>query len=270
LASQEPVTLLEAIGVYVSNLRTRDTNSQAQQELLRFVNWCGSDRAMQDIKPVEIGMYGEQAVGVIGGSLAAERLQEVRKFLTFAKKKGLIEQNLAPHLRIRKGKSRSGGDKGARADAIIELTVDGHRQLSEELEKLKAQRAPIAAEIGRAAADKDVRENVPLEAAREQLGLVESRVGEIESTLKVAVIVDPSKRRGRAVSVGARLVLKDLATGRETRYTLVSASEANPLGGKISDVSPVGKALLNRVAGDEIEVESPRGTLQYRVVRVTS
>ena len=268
--SSEPLTLLKAMDLYVGSLRTKNTQAQAQQELFRFIQWCGVERQISALAPPEIGEYGEQAVGVIGGSLAAERLQEVRKFLAFAKKKGLIEQNLAPHLRIRKSKSRSGGDKGARADAIIELTIDGHRQLSDELEKLKAQRAPIAAEIGRAAADKDVRENVPLEAAREQLGLVESRIGEIESTLKVAVTVDPSKRRGRSVSVGARLVLKDLATGRETRYTLVSASEANPLGGKISDVSPVGKALLNRVAGDEIEVESPRGTLQYRVVRVTS
>ncbi len=270
MASHETVTILEAIGVYVSNLRSRDNNSQAQQELLRFVRWCGADRAMVDIKPVEIGEYGEQAVGVIGGSQAAERLQEVRKFLAFAKKKGMIEQNLAPHLRIRKGKGRSSRNKGERADATIELTPDGHRQITDELERLKGQRAPIAAEIGRAAAEGDVRENVPLEAAREQLGLVESRIVEIESTLKAAVIVDPSKRRGKSVSVGTRVVLKDLATGRDTRYTLVSASEANPLGGKISDVSPVGKALLNRVAGDEIEVKSPRGTLQYRVIRVTS
>lgn len=271
LQSHRHITLLEAIGVYVSSFKTKDDgNSPARQELLRFVHWCGAERAITDVRPPEIGAYGEQAVGVVGGSQAAERLQEVRKFLSFAKKKGLIEQNLASHLRIRKIKTRGRRDQRDNEQNIIELTPDGHSQLVDELSRLKAQRAPIAIEIGLAAADKDVRENAPLEAAREHLGHVESRIGEIESMLKIAVIVDTTKRIGKAVSVGARVVLKDLATGRETKYMLVSATEANPLEGKISNVSPVGRALLGRTARQEIEVATPRGALRYRIVRVTS
>jgi transcription elongation factor GreA len=111
---------------------------------------------------------------------------------------------------------------------------------------------------------------VPLEAAREQLGLVESRIRQIEDTLKNAVVVQPSGEKAKTVRVGTKVHLKDLESGRETRYTVVSASEARPLDGKISDVSPVGKALMKRSAGQEIRVETPRGQLKYRIVKLTS
>ena len=73
----------------------------------------------------------------------------------------------------------------------------------------------------------------------------------------------------KVVSVGSRVVLKDVGTGRETKYLVVSAREANPLDSKISDASPVGKALMGRAAGDEIDVETPRGKLRYRIDKVS-
>ena len=125
-------------------------------------------------------------------------------------------------------------------------------------------------EIQRAAADKDVRENAPLEAAREQLGLVESRIRQIEETLRGAVVVEPSNRApGQKVAVGSKVALKDLDSGREAKYMVVSASEANPLEGKISDVSPVGKALLTAIPGQHVEVETPRGKQRFRVLAVS-
>ena len=267
----DSLTLLEAVGLYGSKIRPSNNQSNTQKQLLRFAHWCGPERLISGIAPSEIGEYGEQTVGNGAGPLAVERLQEVKKFLSFAKKKGLTEQNLAQHLRIRKSKTRGRG-KTTLEDSQnrIELTPDGHTQLANELERLKAERVPIAAEIQRAAADKDVRENVPLEAAREQLGHVESRIRQIESTLAVAVVVDPSKRsKGQPINVGAKILLKDLNSGQETNYTLVGASEARPLEGRISDISPVGKAMLDRAAGQEIEVETPRGMLKYRILRVS-
>lgn len=270
MESNPSVSLMEAVGVYVASLRSKDSQSKAQQHLMKFVQWCGAERQIVEIRPSEIGEYGEKSVGSTGGAQAVERLQGVRKFLSFAKKKGLIEHNLAQHLRIRKGKSRSLKGSGTAEANIVELTIEGHKQLVDELEGLKGQRVPIATEIRRAAADKDVRENVPLEAAREQLGLVESRIRQIESTLKNAVVVQPSGEKAKTVRVGTKVHLKDLGSGRETRYTVVSASEARPLEGKISDVSPVGKALMKRSAGQEIRVDTPRGQLKYRIVKLTS
>lgn len=255
--------------LYVGSLRTKNTQAQAQQELFRFIQWCGVERQISALAPPEIGEYGEQAVGSVGGMEASERLQEVRKFLSFAKKKGLIERNLSTHLRIRKAKGRTRGGSSGNGRNVQELTKEGHAQLVLELEEQKAKRPPLAEEIHRAAADKDVRENVPLEAAREQLGLVESRIAEIEEVLKSAVIIDKSRRDNEIIRIGSVVVVKDLGSGRETRYTLVGATEANPLERRISNVSPVGKALLNKVSDDEIEVETPRGKQRFKVVKVS-
>ena len=271
MGSAKRVSLLEAAQRYVNSLKAKDRQSQAQPQVLKFVQWYGADKIISEMEPPLIEEYGEHAVGVGSSAHAVERLEEVRRFLSFAKRSGLTEHNFAQHLRVRKSRSRSRAGTPVDEREVIELTPEGHNQLARELEKLKARRAPIASEIGRAAADKDVRENTPLEAAREQLGLIESRIAKIENIMKAAVIMSTSKQRGRAVKVGmgAKVVLKDLDSGRELRYTLVNAAEANPLDGKISDVSPVGKALMRRTAGQEIEVATPRGKLRYRVVRVS-
>ena len=264
----ESLTILDAVGVYAGSLRPKDGEQpEAHKQLLRFVTWCGAQRMISEIAPSEIGEYSDQSSG---GTQSAERLQEVKKFLAFVSKKGLTEHNLARHLRIRKARSRakSTGDDERRA-SVIELTPDGHKNLMAELEDLKAQRGPIAAQIRSAAADKDVRENVPLEAAREHLGQVETRVLEIENTLTAAVVVDPSARKKSTVLVGSRVWLKDLSSGRENQYTVVSASEAKPLEGKVSDESPVGKAVIRRREGDKVDVQTPRGTtVTYSIQKV--
>lgn len=254
---------------YLASLRAKNQDPGSSNELNRFVSWFGAERDILGIRPHEIGDYGEHAAKAGSISDAAERLKEVKRFLTFAEKKNLIEQNLAKHIRVPKGKSRKQVSEAPRR--VVELTRDGHTRLVQEVEKLRAERSPIAAEIKRAAADKDVRENAPLEAAREQLGHLESRIAEIESTLKVAVVVrGQGNKPAQAIRVGAKVILRDMDSNRDTAYTLVSAAEANPLEKKISDASPVGKAILGRRTEDEIEVDTPRGKLRYRVGKVTS
>ena len=268
MQSDDSASIDQAAAQYVDSLKSKSKQARTQQELFKFAKWFGAGRSLSDLKPFEIGEYGEK-LGARGAVLgAAERIGDVRKFLAFARKKGLIEDNLAQHLKLHKGKGRT----GARAEEPekIEVTLAGHNELENELDDLRSQRAPIAKQIQRAAADKDVRENVPLEAAREQLGHVESRITQIESTLRSAIIVDSSGGRREAVGVGSKVVLKDLESGRQKKYTVVSAIEANPLAGKISDVSPVGKALVSLTAGQEVEVDTPRGKQRYRILKVSS
>ena len=264
LANANPLTLMEAVELYVKSLRAKDSNTQ--QHLVAFVRWMGGeDRPVDAIQPSEIGEYGEQTMG--SGKQAVERLQSVRKFLSFAKRKDLTDQNLAQHLRIRKG-NRSPRNASGDGPKTIEVTREGHRALVEELEQRKSERGMLAAEIKRAAADKDVRENAPLEAARERHGLNESRIRTIEATLKDARVSDDSRQNGNTVAMGARVALKD-SRGEKT-YTVVSAMEASPAEGKISDVSPLGKAIMGKAAGQSVEVKTPRGTTQYRIVKVSS
>ena len=257
LAPDEPVTVLQAVSSFVGSIKRNDDDLQTvQRDLNRFVQWCGPDRRLTELKPPEIGEYAEQ-VGVVGN--AAERLQIVKSFLSYARKRKLIDGNLAQHVRVRKSRSSSRRAQTSVSAEPVELTREGLVRLQDELEKLKAERAPLAAQIRRAAADKDVRENVPLEAAREQLGHTESRIRTIEGTLTAAVVIDSSGAASKRVQLGARVSVRDVDSRRETTYTLVSATEANPLEGRISDASPLGRALLKRYVGDQVEVDTPAG-----------
>ena len=271
MESNETQTLGEAVGLYVSSIKSKGSQDGVQKELVRFVNWYGRERPFSQISPSEIGDYADQVAGSGTTPQAAERLQAVRGFLSYVRKTGLTDKNLAQHVRVRKLKGRTGKGGGKDANNTVELTPDGHAQLVAQFEKLRAERAPLAQQIQKAAADKDVRENVPLEAAREQLGHLESRIRTIESTLNSAVIIDPASRKsGLTAKLGARVSVKDLSTGRETRYTLVSPLEANPLEGRLSNASPLGHALMGCAADQEVEAKTPGGTVRYRILSVTS
>ena len=99
---------------------------------------------------------------------------------------------------------------------------------------------------------------------------MESRIRAIEASLRAAVVIDPAGAQSDTVRIGSVFSLKDLGTGREAVYTLVDRTEANPLEGKISDVSPIGKMVVKRNKGDEIEVETPRGTTRYLIIEVSA
>ena len=102
-----------------------------------------------------------------------------------------------------------------------QLTPAGFKQLKEELEKLKAERVPLTQQIQKAAADKDVRENVPLEAAREQLGHTESRIRVLENTLMDATIIDLKKGGKKTVKLGSTISILEIDSKKRASYTLV-------------------------------------------------
>ena len=221
------------------------------------------------ISPSVIGDYADSVAGTGTTPQAAERLQEVRKFLSFAHKEGIITTRLAQHVRVRKART-SQGRGVAHEEPQIQLTAEGYDQLVNELESLKSQLGPLSIEIQKAAADKDVRENAPLDAAREEQGRVHSRIRDIEVTLNNAVVMDASDpSRSQTVKLGTVVVVQGVSSGRKSEYTVVSGSEANPLERKISDVSPLGKALLGRAAGHEVDAETPRGTMKYKILNIS-
>tara|TARA_Y100000590_G_scaffold228669_1_gene258011 strand:+ start:18712 stop:19527 length:816 start_codon:yes stop_codon:yes gene_type:complete len=270
LEEQDTVTVIEGISKYINNPRTKTDGPHTATELGRFAQYYGADRVLKEIDPSEVGSYSESISE--GGAVpqAAEKLQVVRAFLSYMKKSGHLEVNLAQHVRIKKNRVRN-NKPADMAQEVIELTPSGHKQLNSELDNLKQERVVLAEEIHKAAQDKDVRENAPLEAAREQQGHVESRIRDIEVQLRNAVVIDPKKRKKDArVRIGAKVTLKDLSSGKEQGYTVVSVSEANPLENKISNVSPVGKAVMKRVAGQQIEVDTPLGKQSFLIVRVSA
>jgi transcription elongation factor GreA len=118
-----------------------------------------------------------------------------------------------------------------------------------------------------AAADKDFRENAPLDAMREYQGQTESRIRDLEAILESAVVVEHNAG-ALGVELGSVIQLRDLASGEDLRYSLVDPTEANLAQGKLSVASPVGQALLGKESGQVVEVAAPVGTFRYQVVGI--
>jgi transcription elongation factor GreA len=190
--------------------------------------------------------------------------------LKWAKDKGVTTENLGTHLRVRKA-TKSSANAQTLEEQPIYLTKEGHDALVKEWEDLKLRRPLIQADLARAMADKDFRENAPLDAARNEQAHLEARIREIDATLRRAVVLEQgAEHPGELSQIGDQVTIKDLRNGTERSYTLVNSDEVRSGQGKISIASPVGKAVYQRRAGEEVEVEAPSGTFRVRIEAIVA
>ncbi len=146
------------------------------------------------------------------------------------------------------------------------LTAEGLALLKDELHELiTVKRVEIAERLKEAKADGDLSENAPYDAARDDQQFAEGRIAEIQHILKHTKIIE-GKSKGGAVALGSTVHV-ELKDGKQ-RYTIVGSTEANPDLGRISNDSPIGKALLGKKPGDQVEIQVPAGTLTYKIVHV--
>ena len=142
-----------------------------------------------------------------------------------------------------------------------QLTSTGRKELEAELEQLKGRRGEIADKIAEARDYGDLSENAEYDSAREEQGIVETRIAEIEDILMNAE--DIKATRSSTVHLGSKVTL---TTGKkEVIYTIVGPVEANPLEGKISDESPIGEALMGKKVGEEATIITPKGEIVYKI-----
>lgn len=147
---------------------------------------------------------------------------------------------------------------------MYQITAEGKKELEAELEKLKARRGEIAEKIAEARDYGDLSENAEYDAAREDQGLVESRVAEIEDILLNAELIKTSRKS--TIGIGSKVELKNGA--KTVNYHVVGPVEANPIEGKISNESPIGLALMGKKEGDKATVSTPKGDINYSIVAV--
>lgn len=148
-------------------------------------------------------------------------------------------------------------------------TETGYRALVDELDFLKnTRRAEVKEAIAVARSFGDLSENAEYDAARNEQAQVEARILELEDLIDNATIVDESAIKHDRVNVGSTVKVFDITYDEEIEYDIVGSNEANPLLGKISDQSPVGKALIGAVVGDEVVADAPGGQLRLRVLEV--
>ena len=146
---------------------------------------------------------------------------------------------------------------------LYRLTKDGVKELEDELATLIAKRGPIADAIKTARELGDLAENAEYQAARQDQERTEARIAEIEHILRNTELIKESKGDSK-VRLGSRVTLKN--DGKTKEFQVVGTVEADPLDGKISDESPLGKAVLGKKVGDEVEIVTPAETATYKVV----
>lgn len=148
---------------------------------------------------------------------------------------------------------------------LYQITDEGRAELENELAELKSRRGDIADKIAEARDYGDLSENAEYDAAREEQGLVESRIAEIEDILLNAEIIKSGK--SSKVSLGSKVELK---TGKKTVvYAIVGPVEADPLEGKVSNESPIGEALMGKKVGDTATITTPKGEITYEIVKIS-
>lgn len=257
-------TLAKAAANFLSELSLEEREGY-RQGVNNFVRWCGADRVIGGLSALDVANYAES----INSSSVdiAKVTTPVRAFLLFAKKEGLTITNLSIHLKVKKSVPRKGGS-GKGKPEISTMTHEGYEELKAELVALKKERPKLVEDIHKAAADKDFRENAPLEAARERQGMVEARIRQIEAMLKTTVVGVEDRPSDQSVALGSKVVILDLSDNEELTYTLVNKNEASPLKGKLSVASPIGKTLIGHKEDDVVDVAAPAGVMRYRIVRI--
>ncbi|MHC1782652.1 MAG: transcription elongation factor GreA [Anaerolineaceae bacterium] len=148
------------------------------------------------------------------------------------------------------------------------LTQEGYQKLQEELDHLRTEkRQEIANRLHEAMEGGELIENAEYEAAKNEQAFAEGRIKELEILLATARVITEDHLDVETVQVGNRVTIQEEGSPKEV-YTIVGAAEANPAEGKISNESPLGKALMNHKTGDKVQVEAPAGSFMVKVIKL--
>lgn len=149
------------------------------------------------------------------------------------------------------------------------LTRKGEQKLKEELNELRSvRRREVAEKIKVALSFGDLSENSEYDEAKNEQGIIESRIAEIEQTLAHAQIIDDDDISTEKVGIGTTVKILDMEMDEEMEFKMVGTKEADISSGKMSDESPIGAAILNHEVGDEVEVETPSGVIGFKILEI--
>lgn len=145
-----------------------------------------------------------------------------------------------------------------------QITIEGKKELETELVTLKSRRGNVAEKIANARDFGDLSENAEYDAAREEQGLLETRIAEIEEIINNADIIKGGRKN--VIDLGSKVELT--TNGTTVTYTIVGSVEANPLEGRISNESPIGTALFGKKVGDDATIATPKGSVTYKIAQI--
>ena len=151
----------------------------------------------------------------------------------------------------------------------IILTPEGYKKLQEEIEFLSTdKRREIADRIREAREFGDIAENAEYDSAKNEQAHLEARIALLEERLKNARVIQKKEIKSGEVSIGTKVRLRDMDANQTVEYQIVGSAEADPAENKLSNESPVGKAIMGRKKGEVVEVAAPRGALKYKIMDI--
>jgi len=262
------VTLGQAFQEYVVTLKP-ELRMRHETFVRKYVEFAGHDVWITSITGSHVESFREAQI-LPTDPQAPERVAALKDWFQFLKKKNYTGTNFGVFVRVKKTTtSRSSGvTQVSIEEETITMTAEGVESLRRELDELNQTHPEIIKAIQEAREDKDFRENSPLEAAREALAFNEQRRRAIETALKRAVVADNLTTDVSAV--GSTVSVTRADNGAKGVWKLVGPREANARDQKISVESPVGRALLGKRAGDLVSVETPSGSLEFRIDEVAT
>jgi transcription elongation factor GreA len=149
------------------------------------------------------------------------------------------------------------------------LTPEGYAKLKEEIEYLSNEkRREVAERIKTAREFGDITENSEYDDAKNEQAMLEHRISQLEERLQAARVIEKSDISTDAVTVGTKVRLRDLQAKKTFEYFIVGSAEANPAENKLSNESPVGKAIIGRKKGETVEVSAPRGAMKFKIMEI--
>jgi transcription elongation factor GreA len=253
----------------------------AREAVTRFLWHFGPSTPISELSPKTMESF-QETIGKNTMDLAA-RLQPVKEFLRYCWKQEYTvvidaegrasAQNLGNFLRIKRAVTVSRDDSRFQHEQAqtFEMTADGLQLLKEELGQLNSEMPEAVQAVAAAREDKDIRENAPLEAAREHQERLKSRIDELEYQIAHAVVRE-ERATGRA-KLGSKVSVVEVddsggLLGEAKEYTLVGTTEANAAARRISVESPLGRGLLDQPADRQIEIQAPSGRKRFRLLAV--
>ena len=277
-------TLIKSVNLYTNRMR-KSRKETIKNDLSSFIQWLTislenksydensnlENINLNIIEPFFIEQYVKITNLKHSNQNASKKLTVARDYLNYIHTEGFTESNLGNHIRNKKGR-RSGSvslkSKVHEGD-LVEISKEYHDSLEKELNVKYKEREDVVVDINKAAADKDFRENAPLEAAREKQGLIESQIKTIEETLRKSVIFNTkrSNKKNKIAQIGSKVTLEK--ENKRTKINLVASPEADVNLSKISLESPLGKALMGKGENDHVTISAPAGEIKYKIVKVT-
>ena len=278
-------TLIKSVNLYTNRMR-KSRKETIKTDLSSFIQWLNislenksydendnlENINLNIIEPLFIEQYVKMTNLKHSNQNASKKLTVARDFLNYIHTEGFTEANLGNHIRNKKG--RRSGSIGMRSKVhegdIAEISQEYHNSLKKELNVKYKEREDVVVDINKAAADKDFRENAPLEAAREKQGLIESQIKTIEETLRKSAIINTKKnsKTNKIAKIGSKVTMLQNSKTR-VKISLVASPEADVNTSKISVESPIGMALVGKTENEEVIVSAPAGSVNYKIVKIT-